>query len=137
MRDWLPVRQRGGMRVKDAVGRFGEDLAASYLSEAGLRILERNWRCRDGELDIVAVDDGVLVFVEVKTRSSTAFGDPAEAVHPAKASRLRRLAVRWLVEHDGTYWPELRFDVVSVLRHGTAGTGGTGGPAVRHLPGVL
>ncbi len=119
------------MRVKDAVGRFGEDLAADYLGDAGLRILERNWRCRDGELDIVAVDGEVLVFVEVKTRSGVGFGDPAEAVNRAKVSRLRRLAVRWLVEHDDTYWPQLRFDVVAVVRLGP------GGPSVRHLPGVL
>jgi putative endonuclease len=119
------------MRLKDAVGRFGEDLAATYLHDAGWHVLERNWRCADGELDIVAVDGGVLVFVEVKTRSSTAFGDPAEAVGPAKAARLRRLAVRWLDAHGDRHWPELRFDVLSVVRLGPSG------PTVRHLVGVL
>lgn len=121
------------MRVKDAVGRFGEQLAATYLCDAGLTILERNWRCSDGELDIVARDGEVLVFVEVKTRSSVAFGDPAEAVNPAKANRLRTLALRWLAEHreDDTYWPQLRFDVVSVLRLAADG------PSVRHLKAVL
>ena len=87
------------MRVKDAVGRFGEDVAAQHLLAAGLQILERNWRCREGELDIVARDGSELVFVEVKTRSSLAFGTPAEAVGPAKAARLRRLALCWLAEH--------------------------------------
>ncbi|PZS14884.1 MAG: YraN family protein [Pseudonocardiales bacterium] len=120
------------MRVKDAVGRFGEDLAATYLSDAGLTILARNWRCSDGELDIVARDGEVLVFVEVKTRSSTAFGDPAEAVNRVKADRLRKLALRWLAEHrEIAYWSQLRFDVVSVLRLAP------GGPSVRHLKAVL
>lgn len=120
------------MRVKDAVGRFGEQLAATYLSDAGLSILERNWRCSDGELDIVASDGEVLIFVEVKTRSTVAFGDPAEAVNPAKVLRLRRLALRWLAEHrDVPYWSQLRFDVVAVVRLAP------GGPSVRHLKGVL
>jgi putative endonuclease len=124
--------QRGGMRVKDAVGRFGEDLAATYLCDAGLTIVERNWRCPDGELDIVARDGEVLIFVEVKTRSSTAFGDPAEAVNPVKALRLRKLALRWLAEHrDVPYWSQLRFDVIAVLRLAP------GGPSVRHLKAVL
>jgi putative endonuclease len=119
------------MRVKDAVGRFGEDVAAGCLHAAGARILDRNWRCRDGELDIVAVENGVLVFVEVKTRSSLAFGDPAEAVNAAKANRLRRLAARWLAEHPDTYWPEIRFDIIAIIR----GTGD--GLSVRHLRAVL
>lgn len=119
------------MRVKDAVGRFGEDVAAARLVEAGATILDRNWRCPDGELDIVAVEDGVLAFVEVKTRSSLSFGDPAEAVGHAKSARLRRLAARWLVEHPDTYWPEIRFDVVAIVRCAPDG------PSVRHLRGVL
>lgn len=121
------------MRVKDALGRFGEELAASYLRDAGLMILERNWRCPAGELDIVARDGEVLAFVEVKTRSSTAFGDPAEAVTRAKADRLRRLALSWLAEHrdQESYCPQLRFDVVSVLRLGP------NGPSVRHVQAVL
>lgn len=118
------------MRVKDAVGRYGEELAAGHLANAGLCVLARNWRCPDGELDIVATDGDVLVFVEVKTRSSLAFGDPAEAVSAAKAARVRRLALRWLAEHDETYWPQLRFDVVAVLR-------GPGGPSVRHVRGAF
>ena len=103
------------MAVKDVLGRFGEDTAAAHLVRAGLVLLERNWRCREGEIDIVAIDGRVLVFCEVKTRSSAAFGSPAEAVSPAKLQRLRRLAAVWLAEHPGS-WPELRFDVVSVLR---------------------
>lgn len=119
------------MRVKDAVGRFGEQLAAERLAADGLVLLDRNWRCTDGELDIVAVDGEVLVFVEVKTRSSLAYGDPAEAVSKSKAARLRRLALRWLAEHPERYWPELRFDVVAVVRCAP------GGPTVRHIRGAF
>jgi putative endonuclease len=119
------------MRVKDAVGRFGEELAAARLTGAGLTVVARNWRCSDGEIDIVAVDGDVLVFVEVKTRSSLAYGDPAEAVSLAKAARLRRLATRYLAEHDDRYWEQVRFDVVTVLRRVP------GGPVVRHLRGAF
>jgi putative endonuclease len=119
------------MRVKDAVGRFGEQLAAEQLAADGLVLLERNWRCPDGELDIVAMEGDVLVFVEVKTRSSVAFGDPAEAVGVAKAARLRRLALRWLAGHPERYWPELRFDVVAIVRCVP------GGPTVRHIRGAF
>ena len=121
------------MRVKDAVGRFGEDVAAAHLEAAGLRIVERNWRCREGELDIVAREHSDLVFVEVKTRSSLAFGSPAEAVSRTKAARLRRLALRWLQEHRDLdqFWAAVRFDVVSVVRHQTLGV------QVQHLRGVL
>jgi putative endonuclease len=118
------------MRVKDAVGRFGEDLAAQRLEQAGLRILDRNWRCPDGEIDIVAADGDTLVICEVKTRSGLAFGDPAEAVVAAKAARLRRLALRWLAANELT-WTDLRFDVVTVLRRAE------GGPLVRHLRGAF
>jgi putative endonuclease len=115
------------MRVKDAVGRFGEQVAAERLEADGFEIIERNWRCPAGELDLIAVDGRTLVFVEVKTRSSVAFGDPAEAVSPAKAARLRRLALHWLAAHRDRYWPDIRFDVVSVLRSGPDGV------TVRHL----
>ena len=108
------------MRVKDAVGRYGEQLAADHLDSAGLVVLARNWRCREGELDIVARDGDQLVFVEVKTRSSLAFGAPAEAVDRVKAARIRKLALRWIAEartrDAGIFWSSVRFDVVSVLR---------------------
>jgi len=120
------------MRVKDAVGRFGEDLAVQHLQAQGMTVVCRNWRCSSGEIDVVARDGGALVFVEVKTRSSTLFGDPAEAVTPAKATRLRGLALRWLATHQGdTHYPSLRFDVVAVVRTGPDG------PTVRHLRGAF
>ena len=114
-------------RVKGAIGRFGEEVAARHLAAAGLRIVDRNWRCAEGELDIVAEDGGTLVFCEVKTRSGTGFGDPAEAVTAAKSARIRRLGLRWLAAH-GIGWRDLRFDVVTVVRRPDAD------PLVRHLP---
>jgi putative endonuclease len=104
-------------RAKDAVGGYGERIAARVLVEAGMTLLDRNWRCADGELDIVARDrDGTIVFCEVKTRRSNRFGIPAEAVGYAKVRRLRRLAASWLARHrgDSAAGQQVRFDVVSV-----------------------
>ena len=119
------------MRVKDVIGRYGEQLAVEALTAEGITVIDRNWRCPDGELDIVAVEGAALLFIEVKTRSTRAFGDPAEAVLGAKAARIRRLAVRWLAAHPEQSWPELRFDVVSVVRRGP------NGPDVQHLRGAF
>jgi putative endonuclease len=96
------------------LGSLGERIAATYLTDAGLRVLDRNWRCREGELDIVARDRDALVFCEVKTRRGVGFGHPVEAVTGAKQRKLRTLAQRWLATHD-EHAPELRFDVVGVL----------------------
>ena len=118
------------MRVKDAVGRYGEQLAAEHLVAKGMAILDRNWRCADGELDLVARDGAEVVFVEVKTRSTVAFGDPAEAINAVKATRIRRLALQWLAEHraaGGNTRGIVRFDVVCVVRLGVDG------PQVTHL----
>ncbi len=79
------------MGANDAVGRYGEKVAAAHLVEAGWTLLDRNWRGTRGELDVVALDGDVLVAVEVKTRRGTGFGHPAQAVTPAKLGRLRRL----------------------------------------------
>jgi putative endonuclease len=105
------------VRVAHALGRFGEQVAADHLQQAGLEILARNWRCRDGELDIVAWDpqERCVVFCEVKTRSGLTYGSPAEAVTMAKARRLRRLAAAWLAE-PGSRRGDIRFDIVEVLR---------------------
>ena len=96
------------------LGGRGERIAAAYLTRAGLRVLDRNWRCREGELDIVAREAGALVFCEVKTRRGTGYGQPVEAVGRVKQRRLRTLAQRWLAAHE-EHAPELRFDVVGVL----------------------
>jgi putative endonuclease len=102
------------MAAKDELGRRGEDLAADYLERQGLVVLSRNWRCRHGELDLVATDSVRLVVCEVKTRSGTRFGVPAEAVDRRKAARIRRAANAWLAAHR-VRWCEVRFDVVAVL----------------------
>ena len=118
------------MRAKDELGAYGERAAAHFLEAHGLRLLDRNWRCADGEIDIVAADGDGLVFCEVKTRSGLGFGDPVEAVGEVKAARLRRLAMRWIAAHDGR-WPKLRFDVVGVLRSPRGMT------MVKHLRGAF
>ena len=97
------------------LGDAGEDAVARWYAEAGYRVLDRNWRCREGELDLVVARAPVLVFCEVKTRRSTAFGVPAEAVTVTKQRRLRTLAMRWLDAHPAARAPTLRFDVASVL----------------------
>jgi putative endonuclease len=117
------------VRTTQAVGRYGERVAVDRLERSGFLVLDRNWRCRYGELDVVALDGDCLVAVEVKTRRSLACGHPFEAVTPVKAARLRRLVARWLAEHDQHY-PSVRVDVVAVLRPRS-------GPAVvEHLRGV-
>jgi putative endonuclease len=118
------------MKAKDAVGQYGERVAARRLEEAGLRVVDRNWRCAEGELDLVAADGEVLAFIEVKTRSSEDFGVPAEAVTTAKANRIRGLAQRWLAEHEHPY-SELRFDICSVLAQRS------GAALFEHMPGVF
>ncbi len=103
------------MNAKDLLGRQGEQMAADYLANAGLDILERNWRCARGEIDIVAADGRVLVICEVKTRSDVRFGTPLEAITRQKAWRLRRLAALWLVTQH-VMFEEIRIDIVGVLR---------------------
>ena len=88
---------------------------AQWYEAAGYDVLDRNWRCREGELDLVVIRDDTLVFCEVKTRASTRFGAPFEAVTATKQRRLRNLALRWLADH-GTHCRTLRFDVASVTR---------------------
>ena len=103
------------MNAKDVLGKQGEQLAAEYLQRSGLRILDRNWRCAEGEIDIVAAERRALVVCEVKTRSGVRYGTPLEAITRQKRNRLRRLAVRWLIAH-GVLFDEIRIDVIGVLR---------------------
>ena len=118
------------MRAKDGLGRYGEDVAARYLVDAGLVLLARNWRCAEGEIDIVARDGDVLVICEVKTRRDTTHGTPVEAVTARKAERLKVLAQRWLAAHSAR--PRaVRFDVVSVL------AAGRGAASVDHRVAVI
>jgi putative endonuclease len=97
------------------VGQAGEDRAAAWYAAAGYEVVARNWRCRDGELDLVAIKGRTYVFCEVKTRRNDAFGVPASAVTATKQARIRRLAARWLAEEAPSRARLLRFDVVGIL----------------------
>lgn len=97
-----------------ALGRRGEDLVADWYEAAGYRILARNWRSREGELDLVVSRGRTVVFCEVKTRRSTRFGAPVEAVTATKQRRIRTLALQWLATQSSP-GVDLRFDVASVL----------------------
>jgi putative endonuclease len=102
------------MAAKDDLGRRGEGLAAAHLIAAGYEIVERNWRCARGEIDIVATRDDELVFVEVKTRSSLAFGHPLEAITVRKLARLRRLAAMWCEAHPEQH-RSIRIDAIAIV----------------------
>ncbi len=117
------------MHPKDVLGKDGEQAAVDYLESCGFRILDRNWRCAEGEIDIVAVERHTFVVCEVKTRSGTRYGTPLEAVGRAKRNRLRRLAVRWLTAH-GVRFDQIRIDVIGLLYEGT------GGFTIQHIRGV-
>ncbi|MFF9378513.1 YraN family protein [Streptomyces griseoluteus] len=118
-------------KARSGLGRYGEDLAARRLTEAGMSILERNWRCgRSGEIDIVARDGGTLVVCEVKTRRGGEFQHPMAAVTPEKARRLLDLAERWVHTHGGAPPDGVRVDLVGVLLPRR------GAPCVEHARGV-
>ncbi len=112
--------------TRQALGRWGEDLAAAYLQQHGMVILERNFRGKRGEVDIIARDGGDLVFVEVKTRRSEAFGIPQEAVNWRKRQQIIHLAEIYLQRHPSLLQP--RFDVVAIMVRPHAE------PLVEHLP---
>jgi putative endonuclease len=116
--------------AKDAVGAYGERVAARALVDLGMVIIARNWRCSTGEIDIIARDGETIVFCEVKTRRSERFGAPVESVNPLKVRKLRALAATWLaVNAEGR--GEIRFDVVSVWPQ-------PAGPAhIEHLRGIF
>ena len=99
------------------LGERGEDAAAAYLERIGMTVVERNWRCPSGEVDIVALDGNEIVLIEVKTRSSVAKGLPEEAITPTKQRRYRKIAAAYL-QHAGTAEPGVRFDAITVLAVG-------------------
>ena len=115
---------------RQELGRLGEALAATLLEAAGLRVVARNWRCREGEIDLVAAGSGLLVFCEVKTRRGHGYGSPAAAVTPMKQARLRRLAAAYLATVPAAP-RSVRFDVVAV----TCTRGYR--PVVEHLEGAF
>lgn len=102
------------MDARPELGRRGEDLATRVLERLGFGVIERNYRCRHGEVDVIARRGHTVVFCEVKTRTTDRWGLPAEAVDHRKRARLRRLAVHWLAERKPGR-VEVRFDVVSVI----------------------
>lgn len=111
------------------LGIRGEAIAAAYLEERGYRILARNWRCRYGELDLVARDGGSVVAVEVKTRGGTGYGSPLEAITARKSARLRRLLLEWARESAERHAP-LRVDAIGItLLPGAL-------PRIEHLKGI-
>ena len=118
------------MAAKDDLGRRGERLAEQHLLARGYLLVARNWRCRQGEINLVVRDGDALVFVEVKTRSSTAFGHPFEAITPVKLARLRRLAGEWCAAHPDERG-RIRIDAVAVLAPRGAA------PGIEHLVGVF
>jgi putative endonuclease len=118
------------MAAKDVLGRDGEAIAVRHLEGKGYRIIDRNWRCAQGEIDIVARQNDETVFVEVKTRSSIAYGHPFEAITTQKLARLRRLAGAWCLT-TSTAPRHIRIDVVSVI------VGRAQEPAIEHIEAVF
>ena len=117
------------MQSKDALGRAGEDLAARYLHAQGMVILDRNWRCRAGEIDLVAQDGDTVVFCEVKTRSNDDYDGPLAAITPIRLRRLQRLAQMYLDTHRLTrYWA--RLDGIGIVHTASSG------PRITHVQGL-
>lgn len=117
-------------QARQALGAYGEQVAARHLEELGLTLIERNWRCDEGEVDLVLRDGRTLVICEVKTRTSLVAGTPHEAITNDKLRRLKRLAERWASEHDVR--PEgIRIDLVAVLRPAR------GAAVVEHVAGLF
>lgn len=127
----MSTRRTGTSRCRNiATGRLGEDIAARWLTAAGMSVLERNWRCREGEVDIVALDTDIVVLVEVKTRTGPLGGHPFEAITPRKVARLRRLAAVWCLAHPTSRPRRIRLDAVAVRLR-------PGGEHVEHIRGIV
>ncbi|WP_166873640.1 YraN family protein [Salinibacterium sp. ZJ450] len=116
------------MAQKDLLGKAGEELAAQFLEDAGYTVLDRNWHCRHGEIDLIVCDGAETAFVEVKTRRSVAYGHPFEAISAAKMGRMRRLAALWCEVHPGA--PAIRLDAIAIIWPRDAA------PSIEHLKGV-
>jgi putative endonuclease len=109
-----PELRRGGSLTRKSSGAWGEDLALRYLTRQGYTLVERNFRKRRGEIDLIVRNGQTLVFVEVKLRRSTGFGDPLEAVTARKQATIRSLAEQYLADNQPDF-DTLRFDVVGIL----------------------
>ena len=113
------------------LGKDGEEIAANYLIERGYRVLDQNWRIKEGELDLVALaPDGQIIFLEVKSHSSAAFGDPLESITYSKAMRIQRLALAWLATHQ-RLGSSYRIDAVGIV------IGRSGNISIDYREGVL
>ena len=112
-----------------ALGDRGEVAASAYLKKQGYKILEKNYRCKMGEIDLIAEKNGRLSFVEIKARSSDHFGKPEESVHAVKQRKLVQLAQWYLKSHPEWASKPVGFDVIAVTWDG-----GDGKPAIRHIP---
>ncbi|MSR77079.1 MAG: YraN family protein [Candidatus Omnitrophica bacterium] len=118
------------------LGDRGEAAACSYLKKQGYKILEKNYRCTIGEIDLIVQKDGRIIFVEIKTRSNDHFGRPEESVHAAKQKKLIRLAQWYLKTHPSFASQPAGFDVIAVSGSLDAGLSsvGRGAPEIRHIP---
>ena len=105
------------MGQKQLLGKYGEDVAAQFLQDRGYSIIDRNWRCSIGEIDLVAKYKSRLVFVEVKTRNGTSYGHPFEAITNSKILRMRKLVSQWCSQ-NGALGAEVRLDAIAVLVRG-------------------
>ncbi|TPW75436.1 YraN family protein [Schumannella soli] len=117
------------MAAKDELGRRGERIAEQHLIRSGIRVVDRNWRCPIGEIDLIARDGDDVVFVEVKTRRGVGYGHPLEAITPVKLARLRRLAGAWCAAHPEVRG-SVRIDAIGIVAARDAA------PVVEHLQGV-
>jgi len=117
------------MKPKDALGIYGEEVAAQHLRVNGIVVLERNWRCSQGEIDLIARDGPDLVICEVKTRRSVSHGTPLEAISARKIRRMRSLALAWM-DRRSVNPRAIRFDVIGVIQPMV------GPPVITHIRGV-
>lgn len=117
------------MAQNQIVGKYGEDLAEQYLRDRGYLIVDRNWRCASGEIDLVASHHGRYIFVEVKTRNGSGFGHPFEAITAQKVARMRRLVSQWCLANQKS-GVDVRLDAIAVVISG-------GRVAVEHLKQVF
>ena len=117
------------MTQRHDLGRYGEQRAAIYLEDRGYQIIERNWRCASGEIDLIVRQDDRFVFVEVKTRNGSGYGHPFEAITASKVARMRRLAGEWCALRQVSA-VQVRLDAISVLISG-------GRVAIEHLKQVF
>lgn len=102
------------MGQKQVIGKYGEQIAAKYLQDRGYQIIEQNWRCDLGEIDLIAKNKSTIVFVEVKTRNGVGYGHPFEAITKTKVHRMRQLAAAWCAQHEKSGF-QIRLDAVAVL----------------------